>query len=133
MREAIDWFDIKALVKFGDYEISFQELSQIIRENEREVKLPNGMVAIIPEAWVKDYGELFDFAEKDKDGNQIKLPKHHLAFVQDLGEGQLAKVTMGRKLGALRNFDGMDSYPMPKGFDGELRPYQKAGYDWMRF
>ncbi len=133
VREAIDWFDIKALVKFGDYEISFQELSQIIRENEREVKLPNGMVAIIPEAWVKDYGELFDFAEKDKDGNQIKLPKHHLAFVQDLGEGQLAKVTMGRKLGALRNFDGMDSYPMPKGFDGELRPYQKAGYDWMRF
>lgn len=133
VHEAIDWFDIKALVKFGDYEISFQELSQIIRKNEREVKLPNGMVAIIPEAWVKDYGELFDFAEKDEDGIQFKLPKHHLAFVQDLSEGQLAKVTMDRKLSALRDFEGMDSYPMPTGFDGELRPYQKAGYDWMRF
>ncbi len=33
----------------------------------------------------------------------------------------------------LRNFAGIALKELPKGFVGVLRPYQKAGYDWLHF
>ncbi|MFC7666821.1 DEAD/DEAH box helicase [Hymenobacter humi] len=40
---------------------------------------------------------------------------------------------MGRKLAKLRDFAEVEDHPLPTGFLGELRPYQKAGYNWLRF
>ena len=40
---------------------------------------------------------------------------------------------MDRKLERLRSFDKIEDYPLPQHFRGELRPYQKAGYNWMHF
>nr|WP_257721723.1 SNF2-related protein [Hymenobacter sedentarius] len=40
---------------------------------------------------------------------------------------------MGRKLARLRDFAEVEDHPLPIGFLGELRPYQKAGYNWLRF
>lgn len=129
--EGIDWFDIHARVKFGDYELSFEELRAMIKANKREFRLPNGEIAVIPDAWVSDYAELFAFSTKS--GDQHRLKKHHLALIQDLQAGKLAKVTMDRKLQKLQGFEAIDEYPMSAQFKGKLRPYQKAGYDWMRF
>ena len=61
------------------------------------------------------------------------LKKHHLALVKELENGNLAKVSMDKKLEQLRDFDRIDDVPLPVGFKGELRPYQKAGYNWMNF
>ncbi len=133
VEEGIDWFDINALVRFGDYEISFSELRKLLRKNKLEIKLPNGQIAVIPEAWIKDYSELFAFIEEGESPQTMRLKKHHLALVQDLRNGQLAKVTMDRKLEGLRNYEELVEYEVPRGFKGTLRPYQKAGYDWMRF
>ena len=133
VEEGIDWFDINAIVRFGDYEIPFNELRKLIRKNKLEIKLPNGQIAVIPEAWIKDYSELFAFIEEGSSPHEMRLKKHHLALVQDLRNGRLAKVTMDRKLEGLRNYEELIEYDVPKGFKGQLRPYQKAGYDWMRF
>lgn len=131
--ESIDWFDIRAIVRFGDFEIPFNELRKLINKKKREIKLPNGEVAVIPETWLTDYAELFAFIEEDETGQQLKLRKHHLSLVQDLNNGNLAQVTMDRKLQKLQGFEEIEDYDMPCGFKGELRPYQKAGYNWMRF
>ncbi|HMY76186.1 MAG TPA: SNF2-related protein, partial [Blastocatellia bacterium] len=32
-----------------------------------------------------------------------------------------------------RHFERITPQPLPKGFTGELRPYQKHGYDWLHF
>lgn len=129
--ENIDWFDIHAVVKFGEFEIPFKELRKYILKNTREFKLPNGEYAVIPESWFTEYAELFAFM--DEDDEHHKLRKHHLAIIQDLNEGNLAKVTMSRKLKTLRNFDEITDVEIPSGFKGELRPYQKAGYNWLHF
>ena len=31
------------------------------------------------------------------------------------------------------DFDGIQTRDLPRGFKGELRPYQKAGFDWLHF
>ncbi len=132
VRENIDWFDIHAVIKFGEYEIPFQTIRKYILRKKMEFTLPNGEIAVIPDSWVQEYAELFAFSEEgDEGGNQLK--KHHLALVQDLNAGNLAKVTMSRKLEALRDFDGIEDIEMPEQFKGSLRPYQKAGYNWLTF
>ncbi len=134
VKENIDWFDIYAIVKFGDFEIPFIELRKKIINKQQEIILPNGEVAVIPEAWFTEYSELFAFMEEGESNNEsLTLRKHHLALVQDLESGKLAKVTMDRKLERLRDFEKIDDYPMPIKFKGALRPYQKAGYNWLQF
>lgn len=133
VNESIDWFDIHAVVRFGDYEIPFNELRKLINKKSKEIKLPNGEIAVIPDSWLTDYAELFAFMEEDGQGQNLKLKKHHLSLIEDLRNGQLAQVTMDRKLQKLQGFEEIEDYELPKGFKGKLRPYQKAGYNWMRF
>ena len=132
VKENIDWFDIHAVIKFGNYEISFKELRKMVSKKKLEFELPNGEIAVIPESWLVEYAELFSFTNEAEDGG-TRLKKHHLALVQDLENGNLAKVTMSRKLESLRGFEGIEEFETPSNFKGELRPYQKAGYNWLRF
>ncbi|MCF6360499.1 MAG: DEAD/DEAH box helicase [Cyclobacteriaceae bacterium] len=132
INENIDWFDIKAVILFGEFEIAFFELRKLILKGKNELKLPNGEIAIIPASWLQDYSELFYFSEDSDDENPI-LKKHHLALVQELENVEHSKVIMNKKLYQLRNFDKIDDHPMPEKFKGTLRPYQKAGYDWLQF
>ncbi|GAB3588490.1 DEAD/DEAH box helicase [Hymenobacter daeguensis] len=131
IQEAGDWFDVRGTVRFGDIEIPFIRLRGHILQRRREFKLPNGQIAIIPEEWFTDYLELFAFGEETEDG--LNLRRHHLALVADLQSNELATVRMGRKLARLRDFAEVEDHPLPAGFQGELRPYQKAGYNWLRF
>lgn len=133
VRENIDWFDIHAVVRFGDFEIPFDELRKLMNGKKREINLPNGEIAIIPEAWFTDYAELFAFMHLEKGEQSLRLKKHHLALVEDLRNGQLAQVSMDRKLQKLNDFENIEDFPVSDAFHGELRPYQKAGYNWMQF
>ena len=134
VRENIDWFDIYAVVRFGEFEIPFTELRKLILKGKAEITLPNKEIAVIPENWFTEYSELFAFMEEgeNKDGD-FALKKHHLSLVKDLENGNLARVSMSRKLERLRDFEKIEDAEMPKHFKGELRPYQKAGFNWMSF
>lgn len=131
IEENNDWFDIHAIVRFGDFEISFIQLRKLILNNKREFSLPNGEIAVIPNAWFTQYSDLFHFI--DEKGDKHILKKHHIALVRELESGNLARVMIDRKLEKLRDFDKIEDYNMPDTFKGTLRPYQKAGYNWLRF
>jgi SNF2 family DNA or RNA helicase len=132
IEENRDWFDIKAKVRFGDFEIPFLQLRNLILAKKKEFTLPNGEVAVIPEEWFTRYSEFFEFVEKNGiDG--FTLRKHHLVLVQNLSEEGLAQSVMSRKLEKLQNFEKMQQFSLPKNLQATLRPYQKAGYDWMNF
>lgn len=133
VKENIDWFDIHARIKFGEFEIPFKELRKLILRKKVEFKLPNGEIAIIPEAWLTKYADLFSLSETEGQHEKPVLRKHHLNLVKELEEGNLAKVHLSEKLRSLSSFNGIKDYSMPEGFNGELRPYQRAGYNWLRF
>jgi superfamily II DNA or RNA helicase len=126
-----DWFDIHGTVRFGEFEIPFVKLRPYILQKRHEFKLPNGQIAIIPEEWFTQYLELFAFSEEHH--HSLTLKKHHVALVSDLENGNLATVTMSRKLERLRGFEVVEDRPLPAGFKGTLRPYQQAGYNWLHF
>ena len=131
VNEGIDWFDINAIIKFGDYKLSFKDLRKYVLKKVSEFKLPNGQYAVIPKSWFVEYCDIFAFINED--GNQHTLKKHHVALVQELQEGNLTKVTISNKLKKLMHFEKIDDVPQPDTFQGVLRPYQKAGYNWLHF
>nr|WP_067057898.1 DEAD/DEAH box helicase [Mucilaginibacter sp. L294] len=125
-----DWFDINAVVYFGPYRIPFIQLKNHILNHKKEFLLPSGEIAIIPESWFSQYGNLLHFSEG---GDELKLRRHHLGLVNDLSDGEMAEVSMNRKLQKLTDFEETEDIPMPLNFAGSLRPYQKAGYNWFHF
>ncbi|HEY8928222.1 MAG TPA: SNF2-related protein [Mucilaginibacter sp.] len=130
VKENNDWFDIHAIVYFGNYSIPFIQLRNHILNRKKEFLLPSGEIAIIPEKWFSQYGNLLHFSEG---GNDLKLRRHHLGLVNDLAEGELAGVAITRKLQKLLDFEQLDDIALPQHFVGSLRPYQKAGYNWFHF
>ncbi|QPH37667.1 DEAD/DEAH box helicase [Pedobacter endophyticus] len=130
VKEGNDWFDINAVVWFGKYQIPFLSLKQHILHKRREFLLPDGEVAIIPEKWFTQYGSLFSLAEP---GKTLQLKKHHIGLINDLAEDSLANITLERKLQRLSDFEDIADTQMPVNFNGSLRDYQKAGYNWFSF
>ena len=130
VKENNDWFDIHAVVYFGTYCIPFIQLKNHILNHKKEFTLPSGEIAVIPEKWFSQYGNLLHFSEG---GSDLKLRRQHIGLVNELAEGELANVTMSRKLQKLTDFETLEEIELPHHFKGNLRPYQKAGYNWFHF
>lgn len=134
IKEKIDWFDVEATVTFGDHEISFLKFRKLLMKGKTEIELPNNEIAIIPKSWFVNYGEIFSFMEESEaDNGSFKLKKHHIALAQELEKGNLIHLSLSERLQKLKDFSTIDDYQLSDYFKGKLRPYQKAGYNWMRF
>jgi non-specific serine/threonine protein kinase len=130
----MDWFDVKAVVHFDDLEVSLAEIKRSLRKNLRFIKLADGSVGEIPPEWLEKYKHLFGLSETIEDG--FRLARHHVALLDQLvtDKEQVKTDRQFKKASAwLKNFDGIQSQTLPTGFQGKLRPYQKAGLDWFHF
>src|SRR5690606_855 len=107
----------------------FAKLRKLILKGKTEFELPNGEIAVIPSSWFVNYSELFNFMEDRGDDNVMVLRKHHLALAREMEVGSLVQVTLSRKLESLRDFESIENYELPSIFEGNLRPYQHAGYN----
>lgn len=123
-----DWFDIKAFANFGPYKIPFVQLRDHILNRIQEFTLPNGEIAIIPEEWFAQYEHLFQFAVKK---DSLQLNKAHIGVLHEISEH--TALSMNRKLQNLSNFEEIPQILQPQDFNGQLRPYQQAGYNWFHF
>ncbi|GAB4581043.1 MAG: hypothetical protein Fur0022_37880 [Anaerolineales bacterium] len=130
----IDWFDVMTVIKFGEVEASLQEVRRALRKKERFIKLADGTIGEIPEEWLQKYRHLFGLGEQTDNG--VRLSEHHLTLLdQLLEEADRVKADdqYRQRLQRLRQFSGITAQTIPATFTGELRPYQKAGFDWLHF
>jgi len=118
--ENIDWFDVKAVIRFGEFEIPFQKLRRNIINNDSKFKLPNGQWATIPQEWFAEFRYIFAFAESD--GDQITLNKQHQNLVAE--ESSRLKLLIKKE-------PEKNQLSMPPELKSILRPYQKDGFDWL--
>jgi superfamily II DNA or RNA helicase len=130
IKEDNDWFDINAIVYFGTHAVPFLSLKQHILHKKREFTLPDGTIAIIPEKWFSKYGSIFSLSDG---GKSLKLKKHHIGLINELAEDGITSITLSRKLQRLNDFENIADVQMPANFKGDLRSYQKAGYNWFSF
>jgi non-specific serine/threonine protein kinase len=130
----IDWFDLKTIVEFGDQQISLHALRKALKRGEHYIKLADGSVGQIPEDWLEKFKHLWNLAEETEDGfrvNDIHLPLLDSMLEEDASLQIPADLLQRRE--RLRTFKQIATQPLPTGFVGELRPYQKHGFDWLHF
>ncbi len=122
-----DWFDIRAKVMFGSYEIPFTRLRRYILDGQREFTLPNGELAIIPDAWFTQFLELMELSKEE---NGLKVHRHHWKLLEEFSpdsDENLAKYSSQEEW-----VKQVPATVTPE-FSGELRPYQLDGFHWFYF
>jgi non-specific serine/threonine protein kinase len=130
----IDWFDVQAVARFGDLEVKIQEIRRAVRKREKFVKLGDGSLGVIPEEWLERYRHLFGMTEETDDG--LRLGTGQVGLLDQLlieGETLEADSEFEHRRERLRGFDQITPHELPQGLTGTLRPYQKAGFDWLHF
>ena len=130
----IDWFELDAVAMFGDQEVKLREIRKALRKGDKYIKLADGSIGQIPEQWLERYKHLFNMAEETDGGMRISDLQLSLVdeLLEDAGQTNIPKEFF-EKRERLKSFEDINPQPVPEGFIGELRPYQKAGLDWLHF
>ncbi len=82
----IDWFDVQAVVNFGELQVPIQEIRRLMRKRERYIKLPDGSIGEIPDVWLDRYRYLFTMGDPQEAG--LRFSRHHLLLInQALNRG----------------------------------------------
>jgi non-specific serine/threonine protein kinase len=130
----IDWFDLQAVVQYGDQEVPLREIRKALKKGDHYIKLADGSIGQIPEIWLERYKHLFDLSQETEDG--LRVSDMQLSLLDELlSDAAQAEIVpeFHKKRERLRTMDGVKPVAIPQGFQGELRPYQKAGVDWLHF
>jgi non-specific serine/threonine protein kinase len=130
----IDWFDIQAVVLYDEQQVSMNEIRKALKKGEKYIKLADGSIGQIPEEWLERYKHLFEMAEESESG--LRVSELQIPLLDELlADADQATVAaeFNQKRERLKNFNGVAVLPVPQGFNGELRPYQRSGLDWLGF
>ncbi|MDX9928693.1 MAG: DEAD/DEAH box helicase [Bacteroidales bacterium] len=124
-----DWFDLKADVIISDFSIPFTRFRKNIMEGIREYVLPDGKVAVLPEAWFTLYRDVFGLGKLENDS--LKIHKQHFPVINEaLGADQPGSL---HSLEKLIMPDRLPQADLPEGLHAEMRPYQVEGFRWILF
>ncbi|WP_097027035.1 DEAD/DEAH box helicase [Clostridium peptidivorans] len=124
--------------KIGD--ISPQETSKILRafrDNLKYYKLDNGEYLDLEELELNKFLKLLDVVSNDDiDENYIKISKSKGAFIDNyLEENDIRYIKGKKELKEIRDkFKNIEKlkFEVPKDLNGNLREYQKLGYNWLK-
>jgi len=110
------------------------ELLSAWRNGRSLVPLLDGGYAPLPATWLRDHGPLLAelLEARDRDG---RVERNATAALVELLEDTKGEVPpdLRRLRGWLEGGDGLPEVPPPDGLRADLRPYQRAGFQWLRF
>jgi superfamily II DNA or RNA helicase len=128
----IDWLSVSAEWEQEGMKLSAADLQRLQTATGRFVKLPDGGWVQLDDQAVETAQETM--ADLGLDGLVPTAQKVGLLHATHLEDEALAQFS-GRQLRALRqrlvSFNGVKSVPLPDMVQAQLRPYQKAGFDFL--
>ena len=135
VKSQTDWFDLEGGIDFGDGQVaSLPELLEAARKGAKTVRLGDGSTGLLPERWLESWG-LLDLAGKVA-GQALRFERNQ-GWLLDALLAERENVQVDRAFAGLRrkiaNFSGLKPLREPKGFQGELREYQRDGLGWFDF
>ena len=121
-----DWFDVYAIVKFGEFNIPFIRLKKYILNDIREFELPNGEIAVLPEEWFARFKGLIPYVKLH--GNKLQLEKYHFTLLKNQLKGFDKNIL--QRFQKLENPE-QENVSLPLSLNAKLRSYQEAGFRWL--
>jgi superfamily II DNA or RNA helicase len=134
IKSQVDWFELHARVDFEGRGVAFPELLAALSRGDATVRLSDGSLGILPAEWFDQLGLLAGLGTAEEDHVRFGTSQVSLLDALLLTQQSVDVDARFEEIRAqLQNFNGIRAIPEPKGFAGELRPYQRDGVGWLRF
>ncbi|MCX7865717.1 MAG: DEAD/DEAH box helicase [Limisphaera sp.] len=129
----IDWLAVSAEWEAEGYQLTQADLERLATATTRYVKLPNaGWVELDVEAVQQAHETMADLGLESLAPVPVRIGLEQAAHLADEEFQRFADTPQARELRErLKSFQGIPSEPVPAGLRAELRPYQKAGFDFL--
>ncbi len=134
IKSETDWFDVNVSVKFGDIEIALRDIRKAVLKHEQYIKLSDGTIGILPKKWITKFENYFRQGQIKK--NELKISKLNFSIINEMfNKKDYLEIIeeLEEKRSRLQNFTEIKNAKIPENFIGELRNYQKSGYNWLNF
>ena len=132
-----DWFDLGVIVTIDGRTIPFAPLFTALSRGRRKLLLSDGRYFSLAHPSLQRLRDLIEEAgelEEWETGPRISRYQTALwADFEDVADEALPAVSWRQTAEALRDVEEMPSTALPRGLHAELRPYQRAGFDWLAF
>jgi superfamily II DNA or RNA helicase len=130
----IDWFDVSAEIEFEGAGLELPALLEALAERRSFVRLSDGSYGLVPEEWLEQWTRLATLGEVEAGVLRVKRSR---AFLLDTLLAERGAITCDAEFTRLRQRLAQARAPQPArepaGFQGELRPYQRAGLGWLGY
>ncbi len=130
----LDWFDAKVEIDFEGQRVGISDIKKALSSKQSFVQLSDGTLGILPDEWLKRYSLLFKVGDGKND--KLRLSKYHMSVIDELYENRQASelsFALDEKFEILREFKKIPEIDAPESLEPILRPYQKAGYQWLSY
>jgi SNF2 family DNA or RNA helicase len=130
----VDWFEVDGRIDFDGVEVPLPRLLAALRSRQKYIRLDDGTQGILPDEWLKRFGSLVDLSDQQDDTLRFR-PSQTLLLDALLAaqDNVTVDAPFDRLRKQLRSFDGIRPGSEPRGFQGELRNYQREGLGWLDF
>ena len=129
-----DWFDLDAKVDYDGLDASLPALLEALRSKQTFVQLDDGTQGILPEEWLNQFERYLGLGDVADD--KLRFAKTQAMLLDGmLAEQENVKVDRDftKLCKQLQNFEGIKPGKEPRGFQGELRDYQRDDVGWLQF
>jgi SNF2 family DNA or RNA helicase len=123
-----DWFDIQATIDLDGFILPFVKLRKHIISGNREYRLPDGRIFILPQIWFTRYADMMQFGQVEDDN--LRLDKMHFSLMPEDDEVTVS-TDWNNRITELAKIRDSEAPPQPLQLKATLRPYQQEGYAWM--
>ncbi len=134
IKSRIDWFDLNIEINFGKNKVTLKDVRRAILKKERFIKLSDGTLGVLPDEWVKNFESYF--RQGDIKDNKIQISKLKFNIIEELfNKKDYSEILneINEKKKKIKEFSSIKKVEIPHNLQGNLRDYQKAGYNWLNF
>lgn len=131
----LDWFDTSIKMKFGQEDVSLQQVQKAIRNKSNYIVLGDGTHGILPEEWIAKFSAYF--RSGDVVAGKVRIAKVNYSVIHDLFEDEMIEEETMTEIAHLKkkigSFKKVKKVTVPKALNATLRDYQKEGLNWLHF
>ncbi|WP_372967141.1 SNF2-related protein [Microbacterium sp.] len=132
-----DWFDLGILVTIDGRRIPFGPLFTAMSRGRKKLLLSDGGYFSLNHPALDRLRDLIEEAgELDEWETGPRISRYQVDLweeFEDLADEAEPAVSWRATADGLRQVTGVPESPVPEGVLADLRPYQKAGFDWLAF